>query len=106
MTKRANPKYSKSQQIHMSADIEGMLRSGDKIAYLIVNGGLVGDKTARQYLKMWRYEGKKLIPCSDCKRFSFQTGCPGHITALMPNDEKMIEIESEWKEYLNNEDGK
>ena len=87
---------------HMCLNIEGALRSRRKITYMNHDNGFrMTDREARDHLKLFRYEGKAVLPIGDCYRFDFSgKGCLGHVISLMPNEEKMIEIENEYQLYL------
>ena len=64
------------------------------------DGSRCSDKEAREFLNKALADGKRVIPMNECYRFDFQKGCPGHIISLMPNEEKLKEIEKEYKLYL------
>lgn len=93
------------KQTHMCIDVKGIIRAHaktKKITYFDEDDGRpMEPKKAYQLMILANYEGKRVIPMSDkCYRFDYQTGCPGHITALKPNYEKLAEIELEWQHYL------
>lgn len=60
------------------------------------NGIQQTDKQARDYLKMLRAKGHKVMPIGNCYRFDNQKGCKGHIKSLMPNESEMDKINLEW----------
>ena len=70
-------------RIHMSANIEGMLRyfARKKMTGILTddNGKPLSDSEARAELKRLKALGHKLIPSGDCEGFDpFGGGCPGH----------------------------
>lgn len=83
-----------TRKIHMSANIEGILRNykGRKITFLDNDKGKrMTDKDARSELAKLQALGHKLIPCSDeCEGFDpFGGGCPGHPERLKEEGEKL-----------------
>lgn len=98
----------KSKTIHMCINVKGILRNHaktKKITYFDEDDGQpMEPKKAYQLMQLADYEGKRVIPMNDeCYRFSYETGCPGHITSLKPNEEKLAEIELEMQNYLNSQ---
>ncbi len=96
----------KSSKSHMCGDIQGMLnhfgKGRKKLTFMTRDDGTpMGHNEAIGNLKKLQFEGKKLIKSEGCYRFDpYDKGCLGHITSLNPNDEKMLEIENEWQQYL------
>jgi hypothetical protein len=77
--------------------IDGALSSRRKIKYMSDdNGNPQTDKQARDYLKMLRVKGHKVMPIGNCYRFDTQKGCKGHIKSLMPTEEIMDKIELDY----------
>lgn len=71
------------KKIHMSANIDGLLRNykGRKINFIEDDSGrTMTDKEARAELDRLKKLGHKLIPTtSECEGFDpFGKGCPGH----------------------------
>lgn len=96
--------YRKKHSLqHMCICIEGILKRRNKIKFFsdAETGRPLSDAEARAHLKIARNEGKRVIPIGDCYRFDYKDkGCLGHIISLMPSDEKMAEIEAEYKAQL------
>jgi len=69
-----------SRNIHMCANIEGLLKRSDSFLGKLFNddGKQVSGKRVREWLKQQLAEGKRVIPCGTCDNFDYQTGCRGH----------------------------
>lgn len=89
---------------HMSICVEGVLAWRKKLTFFSdpKTGREYTDREARDWLKLARAQGKKVIPMNgeECPGWSHENGCRGHITAIKPNDEKTQEIEREWLYHL------
>lgn len=83
---------------HLTICVEGYLRS------FATKKAQKANMLVYQTLLMARNQGYKVILFKDteCPRFSYETGCPGHIKAILPNKEDMIAIENEYLKYMNN----
>lgn len=83
---------------HLSICVEGYLRS------FATKKAQKANLLVYQTLLMARNQGYRVIPFNDgrCPRFSYETGCPGHIKAILPSEDEMIVIENEYLKYLNN----
>lgn len=93
-------KYNKVQtQHHMSICIKGLLNRRKKITFFDDSdtGLPISDKEARATLKLELAKGHTVYPVGNCYRFDpIKKGCLGHIKAILPNEDKMDEIELEW----------
>lgn len=102
MSKR---RYNKRSLNHMSISVQGVLTQYKKKKITFCDhddGTRMSDAEARQIFMQAQFEGKRVLPMSnECYRFDHQTGCKGHILALLPTDEDAAKIEIEWTEWKN-----
>ena len=69
--------------IHTCVDIRGALRRPkDFVGCMRADGHVIQTaEEMRKYLNYCLDQGWKVLPISDkCEGFSYQTGCPGHVT--------------------------
>lgn len=78
----STPYYKTIRTTHMSISVEGALKLKDsqlhKWEATDNNGNRMTGKEVRAYLEKARFEGKRVIPMSECNNFSYQNGCAGH----------------------------
>ncbi len=96
----ARKSYIKSTRRHTAMNISGCLENTKKGKLTFIDddsGRALTDTQARMELQQLQAEGYKLMDCSgECYRFDKEKGCPGHIKALMPTEDKMDTIELEY----------
>ncbi len=69
------------RSVHICVDVNGYLRSFQ------TKKSQGADMKTYQTLLLARYNGYKVIPIGDkCNRFSYEEGCKGHITSIMPTE--------------------
>lgn len=67
---------------HLAISVEGALRNMSDCElrgmFKFDGGAPMTPHQARQSLKLELHRGRKVIPCTPCDNFDYQTGCKGH----------------------------
>ncbi len=70
------------KSFHVCQSVDGALANWKKDEWSsIAKSNNISMAEAKRLFKLYRFEGKRVIPIGDCDNFSFQDGCLGHETS-------------------------